>query len=58
MRNHVEDLKAYRRTRSTSSPRQVALGRELAWTFVAEQAVADMALKGKIDFASRAHRHR
>jgi uncharacterized damage-inducible protein DinB len=45
-------LKAYPANKADLKPAEkLRTAKELAWTFVGEQAVADMAFKGKIDFS-------
>ncbi len=45
-------LKAYPSNKGDYKPHEKSRSaRELAWTFVMEQGMADMALKGKIDFS-------
>ena len=45
-------LKAYPATKAEMKPAEKSrTARELAWVFVTEQGVVDMALKGKIDFS-------
>jgi len=47
-------LKAYPVAQGDFRPHEKSRSaKELAWTFVAEQSVADMALKGKVDFSKQ-----
>jgi uncharacterized damage-inducible protein DinB len=47
-------LKAYPSDRGDYKPHEKSCSaKDLAWTFVGEQSLADMALKGKIDFSQQ-----
>ena len=51
----LRQLRAFPQDKGDFRPHEKSRSaKELAWTFVTEQGVADMALKGKVDFSGRA----